>query len=315
MIYSQAIEEAGQYGLNIIKQSIAPDHIYMMSQFEGELSLVASLHQDENFTLESQYFHAVTSLCSLVVQSKKSLILSTSDNNIEPARIVWMTRQGIGTFIGAPIFIEERLLGVIGVVSESKAQYEHKHIKLLEEITAMIAYAAKLKVAAMTDGLTGLYNRSYIEYCNQQWIVQDTKPYISLMYIDIDNFKTINDRYGHTTGDAVLQNLSERFKRMIGSGDAIIRMGGDEFIIIMETFEQEDEKRMLALAETMQQHMHQPIQTAQGAITVSLSMGISCGSLKHISISELIKEADYAMYGVKQKEKGAYKLSACQVLG
>lgn len=314
-MYSQAIEEAGQYVLQIIKESIDADHIYIMSHFRGELSISASLHRDEHAALESEHIHAVASLCSLVIQSKQAMIIANSGGNIEPSLIEEMNECGICSFIGAPIYRDEQLLGVICIISGSNARYEHKHIKLLEGITAMVEYTVKLKEAATKDGLTGLYNRSYIEYFNKQWTAQDTKPFISLMYIDIDNFKMINDRYGHTTGDAVLQHLSERFKRMIGNQDVIVRMGGDEFIFIVETFEQEGEKRILMLAETLLKQMHQPIQTAQGAIAVSLSIGISCGSLKHISINELIKEADYAMYGIKQKGKGACKLSACQVFG
>jgi|GEM_PF-2238321 len=313
MIYGQTIEEAGQYALNMIKELVDSDQIYMMSYLRNEFSMITSFDKDGGFVAESEQASAVNMLCSLVIQSNQAIIISNLQMEVqaevEASFIHLMSQYGISSLIVVPIYTKDEIYGVICVISRSPVQYGSKDVRLLEGMAAIIGYVVELKGALMKDALTGLYNRNYIEYCSQRWIVQDSKPFISLMYIDIDNFKAINDRYGHMTGDAVLRSLAERFKKIIGSEEVIIRMGGDEFIVIIESSEKEAKERMLQIAQSLLEQMIEPIVTAQAAITASLSMGISSGSLEHTSIHELILQADSAMYGVKHNGKGAYKLS------
>jgi len=308
MIHKQIIEEAGQYVLDIIKECLNVDIVYIMSRRNDKFTVMNSFYRDNCAVLQGERLNAVNSLSSLVVKNKRTLFISNLHKAAEFSQTMLTD-----SFVGVPIYTRGEIQGVICALSREPTKHLQKDIKLLEGLASIIGYIVELKDVTLKDGLTGLYNRNYIDYVSQQWA--QAKSYISLIYIDIDNFKSINDRYGHSTGDEVLRSLSERFKQIIGGQDVIIRMGGDEFIFIFESVEREGEERLLAVAETLQNHMRQPIQTEQGAILVSISIGISNGSLTYMSIQELIQQADKAMYSVKHNGKAAYELSAYRVIG
>jgi len=300
MIHKQLIEEAGQYVLDTIKECLYVDIVYIMAPLNDKFTVIHSYYRDISIVLQDEQFNAVDSLCRLVIKNKRTLFISNLHKAAE-----FSHTMSTNSFVGVPIYIQGEIQAVICAISREPFQLLRKEKKLLEGLASITGYIAELKDATLKDGLTGLYNRNYIKYVSQQWMAQDTRAYLSLMYIDIDNFKSINDRYGHTAGDAVLQKLSERFKQISGSRDVIIRIGGDEFIFIIESVEREGEERMVAVAEKLLEQMSQPIQTEQGAIFVSTSIGISSGSLAYMSIQELIQQADAAMYGVKHNGKGA----------
>ncbi|MGX8702559.1 diguanylate cyclase [Caproiciproducens sp.] len=153
---------------------------------------------------------------------------------------------------------------------------------------------------ASTDPLTGFYNKQYFEYCDHQ--PEDKDAMLSVLFVDIDNFKSVNDLYGHIVGDKVLKELSECIKSSIRSGSNAVRFGGDEFIILLENTSAEDAYR---IAERIRGNVtDMDITCFAPDVKLTLSIGVANSlTLGTHSVSSLIKKADTAMYRAKSAGK------------
>ena len=154
---------------------------------------------------------------------------------------------------------------------------------------------------AVTDQLTGLYNRRYLgnhlrALCDK---AQDANRPITVMLLDIDHFKQINDQYGHDAGDLILKEFSRRIVENVRGIDLVCRYGGEEFVIVMP-----DTDHLFAqmAAERLRQDIAaNPMPISNGvAVPVTVSIGLAvAGADDHKSPQELIKQADIALYSAK----------------
>jgi diguanylate cyclase (GGDEF)-like protein len=160
----------------------------------------------------------------------------------------------------------------------------------------------KLKISAETDGLTGLYNRKTFEHILARWLhtAKRTRQDLSVIAIDLDHFKAINDNYGHETGDAVLEAFSKLLKANIRSSDICARIGGEEFAILMPGTKAEDAKRLteklrqLAISDT--------VQISRQEISYHFSAGISSLAISQTgNQKKLLRHADKALYQAKDE--------------
>jgi two-component system cell cycle response regulator len=154
---------------------------------------------------------------------------------------------------------------------------------------------------AITDGLTGLYNRRYMESHLATLVDQAAgrgKP-LTLLVLDIDYFKAINDTYGHDAGDDVLREFATRIKKSIRGIDLACRYGGEEFVIVMP----ETDMAVAALvAERIRRRIaSEPFAIDQGAkaIDVTLSIGLSALATNDTAAT-ILKRADQALYRAKR---------------
>ena len=154
-----------------------------------------------------------------------------------------------------------------------------------------------LKEWADRDSLTGLINRRRLmDYIGLR--CRDTKMPLALLYCDINNFKTINDTYGHEQGDTVLKETAKRMKRALWKEDIVARVGGDEFIIILERcHEIEDCKKCIA---KIRAEIAKPLQLSQVEIFVSTSVGYAFFPKETQDVQELIRLGDERMYRDKK---------------
>jgi diguanylate cyclase len=167
----------------------------------------------------------------------------------------------------------------------------------------MSARAEHFQVAAMRDGLTGLCNRKAFEERIQQALEkfenQDT-PFAVILF-DVDNFKEINDTFGHVAGDKVLQKVGGCLKDTFRKDDFIARFGGDEFIVVIEELSRElAREKITAFMKNLQRLRF--TSHAKGDITVSVSPGIAL-SRKGDTLESLLQRADQAMYDVKKRKR------------
>lgn len=177
--------------------------------------------------------------------------------------------------------------------------------KRIESKTKQLEYANKsLNQKAYTDTLTGLYNRYYLSN-----FLKDNKDLglnFSIIYIDLDDFKTANDVYGHTLGDKILVTISERIKNSLPSTTPVIRLGGDEFVILIKT---NDEKILTNYARNLIDIVKTPIKLGKLSFSFLISIGIASSSLKMNNISFLLKNAEAAMYSSKKKTTISEKIT------
>lgn len=166
---------------------------------------------------------------------------------------------------------------------------------------------AHIEQLAYHDGLTGLYNRvAFMKYAYK--IFHDASVGASkhaIFFIDLDNFKNINDTLGHDYGDLLLKDVSDRMLSCIASDDILARNGGDEFLILKNRFDTVDD--LENFASQLVNVIHHPFILNDETAVVSMSVGIAVFPNNGLTVSELIKNADIAMYNAKNSGKNSYR--------
>lgn len=162
---------------------------------------------------------------------------------------------------------------------------------------------------AFHDPLTQLPNRLLIEDRFRQisYQAQRNDHLVALFVIDLDDFKAINDQYGHPAGDALLISLSERLQQTIRSSDTVARLGGDEFIVIAMMTGPDQAQ---TLAQKIVSSVQQPMHWEGKALTSDCSIGVALLSELDESFEQLYARADQALYEVKDHGKGTFRLAA-----
>ena len=148
-------------------------------------------------------------------------------------------------------------------------------------------------VKAIRDEVTGLYNRNYLEFIKREALPINMDKYLSLILIDVDNLKMLNDTYGHLAGDKVIRIVGQAIKKGIRQKDLGIRFGGDEFIILLPTKDKmATEKVVTRIRETIHE------MAKKHKIDIEVSVGIA-SSNNTFSIEEMIRMADIQLYEQK----------------
>jgi len=178
--------------------------------------------------------------------------------------------------------------------AETKLKATNKELqtKLLEIESLQV----QLRQQAIRDYLTGLFNRRYMEETLKREIARAEREstHLSLMILDGDNFKEVNDTYGHQAGDVVLKKLSEFLLENYRAGDVICRYGGDEFVVVMPNSSVENAR---VRAEKWQEAFaHTEIKYKEDLISVTFSIGIATYPVHATSAEELLRSADQALY-------------------
>ncbi|MGR9086229.1 MAG: diguanylate cyclase domain-containing protein [Gammaproteobacteria bacterium] len=164
--------------------------------------------------------------------------------------------------------------------------------------------ADRLLHMATHDALTGLPNRTLLadrfgQACSRS---QRSEFSFSMMFIDLNGFKTVNDTYGHEMGDQLLKAMGSLLKECIREEDTLSRISGDEFVILLENTTFETAKRV---AQTIQSKLANPIQIQSHALSIGLSLGIAVYPHDGLTMSELLRKADERMYRAKDRTKAS----------
>jgi diguanylate cyclase (GGDEF)-like protein len=159
----------------------------------------------------------------------------------------------------------------------------------------------ELQHRALHDPLTGLANRSLFASRLEHALAQRDER-VAALFLDLDDFKTINDNHGHQAGDEMLVAVADALRRSVRAGDTVARLGGDEFAILVERGATESDAR--ALAERLLEAVRTPVRIAGHDRSTGVSIGISLGTSGADTGETLMREADIAMYVAKGEGKG-----------
>ncbi len=233
-----------------------------------------------------------------------------------------------------PLSIEDRVIGVLTIQSYTKHAYTEKHRILLEALGPYIAIAienslihdrveelnrvilgekAELEQAALRinhlanhDSLTGLPNRRLLfELLQKSFdIASRARSKVGVIYVDLDNFKPINDLFGHFAGDHALVTISERLRGILRASDTVARVGGDEFIAVLTNVHERE--AIEQAARKILEECSKPLFLEGKKCQVGLSMGIAVYPDDGELIDDLVNRADAAMYRVKHELKNGY---------
>ncbi len=193
----------------------------------------------------------------------------------------------------------------ISTVKNKNAEIEN-YIAIFTDIREIKKSEAKMRSMAMHDSLTGLPNRTMMSDMISHSIKSTKRQHelMAIMFIDLDNFKTINDNYGHKEGDNVLIETAKRLKDVLREEDMVYRFGGDEFIVTLEHIKNSED--IAKIAHKLNRSLKIPYQTSDYTFYISCSIGIAIYPNDASSVDELIKNADAAMYQAKNNGKNRY---------
>lgn len=196
-------------------------------------------------------------------------------------------------------------------ISEIKIDGERQFTGIIRDITERKEAEERIRYLAHHDTLTGLPNRNMFNIHLERAIsrAKRSQTDLALMYLDLDSFKPINDGYGHDAGDAVLKEIACRIKRSIRTTDTVARIGGDEFVVVLEVIN--GRGNAIVLAERLLSSVNEPVPYEGNHLIVSLSIGISIFPDNVEKPELLLKAADAAMYTAKATGRNTY----CTFLG
>jgi diguanylate cyclase (GGDEF)-like protein/PAS domain S-box-containing protein len=197
-------------------------------------------------------------------------------------RVVWLRDEGVVVVDddGRPMYLQGYLLDV----TEQREAEE------------------QLRQLALYDGLTGLANRAFFHERLVHAVSLRREPslHAGLLFIDLDGFKNVNDRWGHDAGDEVLRVMARRIEENIRAGDTAARLGGDEFAVVLTAGVQPGDA--LAIAERLLNDIARPVDVEDAQLAARASIGIALGS----DVETMLREADIAMYRAKAQPELGY---------
>lgn len=188
----------------------------------------------------------------------------------------------------------ERRYLVMSVSSFSTTSTNQYYVAIFTDVTDLKISENQLKYLAFTDALTGVGNRNYLNRVVES--LKEANDHCTVIFIDLDEFKLINDTHGHEVGDEILRVCASRFKSVVRDSDSVIRFGGDEFVVVTRTTCRTELHRITSRINTVFQRA---FKTTSGNFQISASIGVASAS-GSITTTDLLKNADIAMYSAKQ---------------
>lgn len=214
------------------------------------------------------------------------------------------------------ILIELRLINfenelVWGLLAASKIK-QGKNYNLIfqfQDITSRKQAEEKLRFDAKHDSLTKLPNRKTFMSALQDSVKEyqnDKTKIFATVFIDLDNFKIINDTLGHDVGDSLLKHTAKRLLECVRGQDVVARLGGDEFTILLKNLSESSQANLIA--ERILSKFSKPIKIGDSELSVKVSIGIAISEANYKNADEMLKDADTAMYHSKSRGRNCYSV-------
>ncbi|HEY7629630.1 MAG TPA: EAL domain-containing protein [Thermoleophilaceae bacterium] len=223
--------------------------------------------------------------------------------------------HGAVSGITVPISGREMPFGVLAAHATSVRSISTDDVNFLQSVANVMAAAierrrseAATRHQALHDPLTGLPNRALFRDRLQHALARARRnsTTVAVLFLDVDNFKVVNDSLGHEAGDELLTALAPRLADAVRSGDTVARFGGDEFVLLCEDVV--DEQEALEIAQRVKQCFAEPLTIAGGEHVVSASIGVAMPSEGHDDPEALVRDADAAMYQAKERGRARYEV-------
>ena len=203
-------------------------------------------------------------------------------------------------------------LSVNGVAQRDAAGQTLYYEGTIEDITDRRVYQAQIERQANYDALTGLANRALLNSRLNQAIARalDTRDEVAVAFIDLDQFKFINDTYGHELGDSLLQNMADRLRSCVRETDLVARQGGDEFVLLLNGYRHDD---LASVIQRVHSAIAEPWQAGRREFHVSSSIGVAMYPSDGRSADVLLRNADAAMYKAKENGRNGFQFFTAEL--
>ena len=230
----------------------------------------------------------------------------------------WLS-HGIGTEHDDAHRVELRLRRVDGTTVWARASVsllqdlgdDHLAIAHLEDVTEQRRSSEQLRWAATHDELTRLPNRARFTAELTERLASAPVGTTAVLFIDLDNFKFVNDSLGHSVGDQLLRGMAQRLRLVLRDGDVLSRFGGDEFTVLLSDCSADASP--LSTAERLRAEICRPLEVDGAELFVSASIGIAVAGSADATASDLLRDADAAMYRAKARGRDRVEVFAPNV--
>jgi diguanylate cyclase (GGDEF)-like protein/PAS domain S-box-containing protein len=223
-------------------------------------------------------------------------------------------QAGLRSAFAFPIMVGGEFYGLMEFFAREERQPDDSVTQVAQNVSAHIGqFIARkqaernLQFVATHDALTGLFNRSMFSQRLQQALAQAHRHErrLAVLFIDLDGFKVINDTLGHDAGDVVLADLAVRLRECMREGDTLGRMGGDEFVVLIEGYR--EDTQLLEVARKALETVAQPFVLRENSYHITASIGIAAYPQDGRDATDLLKNADIAMYRAKEQGKNNFQ--------
>ena len=243
-----------------------------------------------------------------VIRSGQTLLFS-ADNKAIPYDL-GIAETHAFSWLGVPLKSRKNTIGALVVESySSKVHYTEKDQELLQFVSTQVATAierkqsiAHLQCLALYDQLTQLPNRGLFHDRLQLALARARRneTQLSVFYLDLNEFKAVNDAFGHAIGDLLLEKVARRLEQCVRESDTVARMGGDEFVVLLENID--FPKQSIELAESVRKAFSMSFDLVGEKVHIFPSIGIANFPLHGNDEKQLLRYADDAMYADKNKK-------------
>ncbi len=298
--------------MHLVRKSIAFDYFSLyIKEEKGTLKRIDLESSYEIDLLQDFRFHLGIGLSAWVADAREPVIV----NDLKAKRRFKISKseisEKINSIISMPLLFRGETIGVLNLARTFPHKFYKRDLKMLEIVGSQIAsilenirLLEKLENMAYTDGLTGLFNyRYFIKEFEKELKRAERYHYnVSIVMIDIDDFKKVNDVFGHEVGNMVLKKLSDILSEELRSVDILARYGGEEFIILLPNTEKEGAK---ILSERLREKVKKRFSEIDAEVfpSITITLGISSFPEDGNDVYGLIKKADMALYAGKRQGK------------
>ena len=311
-IYNRSIIETLETVARIIGSAInnqknLQKHEIRSAMFEHTVDGIIITDADNNIVNVNRAFTAITGYSKEEVMGKDPKLLGSTSHDKNFYTQMWEQLNKEGYWQGeiknrrkdSELFIEWLS---INSIKNQKGEVEN-YVGIFSDVTAHRSHALEYAHLATHDALTGLANRVLLDDRLSQAInhAKRFSECVAVIFCDLDNFKPINDNYGHSAGDLALKKCSEYFTSVVRAEDTVARFGGDEFIIVLGGLHASNDFE--AITKKITNITKVPFEINGNEITLEMSAGISFYPLDADNSKTLIEKADEAMYKAKKAGK------------
>ena len=313
------LEKTTQAVFRQLKKVIPIDLFYLALYEPTEKVISYFMYQEngEQIDIKPFFLFQKQSLTRFVMEKQQTVYIpdfKAKDSILKEDEVIKVAGFENLTILGIPLILRGEVMGVLSVQAEKPNAYDHVQIRLIETIAQQTSIAMdnakmfeKIQTMAITDSLTGLYNRRYF-YMILDNEIERAKRYqvsLSLMMLDIDHFKRVNDQLGHLAGDEVLASFADVCRSKLRQTDIMFRYGGEEFMILLPESNKED---TMNAAERIRSAIEEAvIETTKGKVTIATSIGVSEYGEDHPEPNEFVESADKALYASKDAGRNCVK--------
>jgi diguanylate cyclase (GGDEF)-like protein len=242
--------------------------------------------------------------------------IDVDDPAADPAEVRYLHSIGHRTMAMIPLVAAGRTVGLIEVTSGRRDAFDARGVELASMLAGEAAMALEnarlydeIRHQALHDGLTGLANRALFRDRVEHAVERSrrTGGRVAVLFVDLDDFKALNDTHGHARGDEVLAIAAGRVRDVLRPSDTAARHGGDEFAILIEDVA--DEADALAVATRLADALRAPMTLGDAVVRTAASIGVAVGGGEsRDTADDLLRNADVAMYAAKHGSRGGAEL-------